>query len=147
NRIIEMVYLEVPKKAGKTEWAAGVILLLFLLEQTPGCQIYGAAAATRQAQNVYRAAVKMVEQSPELMDRWKILRSTNRIVKRNDPESFYAAIAGDGDLGDGVNPTAVVADEVHRWRTRKQIENWDVLSNGGITRKQSLTIAITTAGV
>jgi phage terminase large subunit-like protein len=41
----------------------------------------------------------------------------------------------------------VVADELHRWKTRKQIENWDVLSKGGITRKQTLTIAITTAGV
>jgi phage terminase large subunit-like protein len=46
-----------------------------------------------------------------------------------------------------VNPLLTVADEVHRWKTRKQLENWDVLANGGITRKQTLTIAITTAGV
>jgi phage terminase large subunit-like protein len=50
-------------------------------------------------------------------------------------------------MGDGVNPACTVADEVHRWKTRKQLENWDVLSNGGITRRQTLTIAITTAGV
>jgi len=30
-----------------------------------------------------------------------------------------------------VNPAFVVADEVHRWKTRKQIENWDVLSKAG----------------
>ncbi len=89
----------------------------------------------------------MVEQSPILSKRLRILRGTNRIVKRKDPDSFYAAIAADGDLGDGVNPSCVIADEVHRWRTRKQLENWDVLSNGGITRTQTLTIAITTAGV
>jgi phage terminase large subunit-like protein len=41
----------------------------------------------------------------------------------------------------------VVADELHRWKTRKQLENWDVLSLGGVTRRQPLTIAITTAGV
>jgi phage terminase large subunit-like protein len=75
------------------------------------------------------------------------MRGTNRIVKRKDPDSFYAAVAADGDLSDGVNPSCVVADELHRWRTRKQIENWDVLSLGGITRRQALTIAITTAGV
>jgi phage terminase large subunit-like protein len=46
-----------------------------------------------------------------------------------------------------VNPSCVIADEVHRWKTRKQLENWDVLSNGGFTHRQTLTIAITTAGV
>lgn len=147
RRLIEMAYLEVPKKAGKSEFVAGIILLLLFMETMPGCQVYGAASATRQALNVYRAAAKMVEQSPILRKRFRILRSTNRIIKYSDPDSFYAAIAADGDLGDGVNPSFVVADEVHRWRTRKQLENWDVLSNGGITRKQTLTIAITTAGV
>lgn len=147
RRIIEMAYLEVPKKSGKSEFIAGIILLILILETTPGCQIYGAAAATRQALNVYRAATKMVEQAPALKRRLRILRSTNRIIKYSDPDSFYAAIAADGDLGDGVNPAVVVADEVHRWKTRKQLENWDVLSNGGITRNQTLTIAITTAGV
>lgn len=147
NRVIEMVYLEVPKKAGKTEFVAGVVLLVLILTSTPGCQVYGAAAATRQALNVYRAACKMVEQSPILSKQLMLRRGTNRILKRSDPDSFYAAIAADGDFGDGVNPAFVVADEVHRWKTRKQLENWDVLSKGGITRKQTLTIAITTAGV
>lgn len=147
NRIIEMAYLEVPKKAGKTEFAAGIALFVLISTQTPGTQVYGAAAATRQAMNVYRAACKMVEQSPILQKRLRVLRGTNRILKKKDPDSFYAAIAADGDMGDGVNPSCVIADEVHRWKTRKQLENWDVLSNGGITRRQSLTIAITTAGV
>lgn len=147
GRLVETAYLEVPKKTGKTEFAAGIILFVLATENAPGLQIYGAAAATRQALNVYRAACKMVEQSPLLKKRLRILRGTNRIVKRKDPDSFYAAIAADGDLGDGVNPSCVVADEVHRWKTRKQLENWDVLSNGGITRRQTLTIAITTAGV
>ena len=104
NRVIEMAYLEVPKKSGKTEFVAGVVLLVLILTSTPGCQVYGAAAATRQALNVYRAACKMVEQSPILGRHLRIMRGTNRIVKRSDPDSFYAAIAADGDFGDGVNP-------------------------------------------
>lgn len=147
RRLIEMAYLEVPKKAGKSEWAAGIILLALLMDPNPGCQIYGAASATRQAVNVYRAACKMVEQSSLLKQNLRVLRGTNRIVKRNDPDSFYGAIAADGDLGDGVNPSVVVADELHRWKTRKQLDNWDVLTNGGITRRQTMTIAITTAGI
>ena len=147
NRVIEMAYLEVPKKAGKSEMAAGLALFVLLTTNTPGCQVYGAAAATRQALNVFRAACKMVDQSPILTKRLRVLRGTHRITKRSDPESFYAAVAADGDFGDGVNPAVVIADEVHRWKTRKQLDNWDVLSNGGITRRQTLTIAITTAGV
>ena len=147
KRLITLAYLEVPKKTGKTEWAAGLVLLCLITDPHPGCQVYGAAAATRQAMNVYRAACKMVEQAPILSKRLRILRGTNRIVKRQDPDSFYAAVAADGDLSDGVNPSFVVADEVHRWRTRKQLENFDVLSLGGLTRKQTLTVCITTAGV
>lgn len=147
NRVIEQIYLEVPKKTGKTEWAAGLILLELEMAKNPGFQVYGAAAATRQAMNVYRAACKMVEQSSYLRRDLRLMRGTNRIVKRSDPDSFYAAVAADGDFGDGVNSAVTVADEIHRWKTRKQLENWDVLSKGGITRKQALTIAITTAGV
>jgi phage terminase large subunit-like protein len=147
NRIIEMAYLEVPKKSGKSEMAAGLALFVLLTTNTPGCQVYGAAAATRQALNVFRAACKMVDQSPILSKRLRVLRGTHRIIKRSDPESFYAAVAADGDFGDGVNPAVVIADEIHRWKTRKQLDNWDVLSNGGITRRQTLTIAITTAGI
>lgn len=147
NRMIEQGYLEVVKKSGKTEFCAGIVLFVLATTSTPGCQVYGAAAATRQALNVYRAACKMVEQSPLLGKHLRIMRGTNRIVKRSDPDSFYAAVAADGDFGDGVNPAFTVADEVHRWKTRKQLENWDVLSKGGITRKQTLTIGITTAGV
>jgi phage terminase large subunit-like protein len=147
KRLITLAYLEVPKKTGKTEWVAGLVLLSLLIDPNPGCQVYGAAAATRQAMNVYRAACKMVEQAPVIGKQLRILRGTNRIVKRRDPDSFYAAVAADGDLSDGVNPAFVVADELHRWRSRKQLENWDVLSLGGITRKQTLAIAITTAGV
>jgi phage terminase large subunit-like protein len=147
HRIIEMAYLEVPKKSGKTEFVAGLPLIVLVRSIQPGCQCYGAAAATRQALNVYRAACKMVEQSSHLDRVLRIRRGTNRIVKRRDPDSFYAAIAADGDFGDGVNPAFTAADEIHRWKTRKHIENWDVLVNGGITRSQTLTVAITTAGV
>ena len=147
NPLVDTAYLEVTKKSSKTTFCAGLTLAVFCMENTPGCQAYGAGAVTRQALNVYRIACKMVEQEPQLSARLRIMRGTNRIIKRNDPESFYAAVAGDGDFSDGVNPRFVVADEVHRWKTRKHLENWDVLSNSGIARKQTLTIAITTAGV
>src|SRR5260370_42192191 len=56
DRIIEMAYLEVQKKAGKSEMAAGLALFVLLTTNTPGCQVYGAAAATRQLLNVLHPA-------------------------------------------------------------------------------------------
>lgn len=151
NRLIQQVYLEVVKKAGKTEFVAGLLLLVLFMatvvEGKRGAQIYGAASTVKQALNVFRAACKMIEQEPLLEQHFRILRSTHRILSKADPDSFYEAIAGDGDASDGMNPLCAVVDEVHRWKTRKQLENWDVLSKGGITRTQTLTIGITTAGV
>ena len=148
ERLIKLVYLELPKKTGKTEFAAALVLLFLTLDIGKGCEVYGAASSQRQALNVFRAATAMVDQSPILQRRLRLIRSTHTIVKISDPNSFYKAIAADGDLADGVNPKFVVADELHRWRHRKQIENWDVLRLGGIARKhKTLTIAITTAGI
>jgi phage terminase large subunit-like protein len=56
NRVIEMAYLEVPKKAGKSEMAAGLALFVLLTTNTPGCQVYGAAAATRESRNAATGA-------------------------------------------------------------------------------------------
>ena len=147
RRCIQDVYLEVPKKSGKTEFCAGIILAMLFFRERPGYHVYGTAAAQRQAANVYRAACKMVEQSPLLSSVFLLRRSTYRILRRDDLDSFYVAVAADGDFTDGVNPAVVVADEIHRYRTRKMLENWDVLAQGGLARKQPLTIAITTAGV
>lgn len=144
---IKLAYLEVPKKSGKTEFCAGLVVMALTLADTKRFEVYSAAAATKQALNVYRAACQMVEQHPALSSRLRILRGTNRIVKRSDPDSFYAAIAADGDFSDGMNPALIIADEVHRWRTRKQLENWDVLTKSGVTRSNRMAIAITTAGV
>jgi len=61
NRIIETAYLEVPKKSGKSEFVAGLIVMMLTLDKMPGCQIYGAASVTKQALNVYRVVTKMIE--------------------------------------------------------------------------------------
>src|ERR1017187_4069373 len=103
NRLVKMGYFEVPKKAGKTEWAAGIILFVLIVDPNPGCQVYGAAAATRQAMNVFRSAFKMVERWRHLGRRPGLLRGANRIMKRVVPDSFYAAVAAHGELSDGVN--------------------------------------------
>jgi phage terminase large subunit-like protein len=89
----------------------------------------------------------MIKGNRLLHSRLKILPSTKRILRKDDPSSFYAAISADGDIHDGVQPYFVVRDELHRWRTRKAFELNEVLERGMISRRESMVVDITTAGV
>src|SRR5260370_20271586 len=89
----------------------------------------------------------MVDKSPILAKRLRVLRSTKTIIKRDEPESFYRAISADGDLQDGINPHCVIADELHRWKVGKALDLWEILERGTIARRQPLMFSISTAGV
>lgn len=140
------VYLEVPKKNTKTTLCAGLVTLCLASTATTGTEVYSAATSKDQASIVFRAASQMVNASPALSKKLRVIPSTKRIIRRDDESSFYAAISADGDIHDGINPSFVVRDELHRWRTRKALELNEILERGGITRKQPLVVDITTAG-
>jgi phage terminase large subunit-like protein len=138
------VYIEVPKKNGKTEIAAGVAAYMLFLDEEAGAEIYSAASTRDQASICFRVAAQMVRQNPRLMEMVDIHRSTKTISLRDDPECFYKAISADADIQDGINPHCAIFDELHRQKNR---DLWDVLKFGMDTRSQPLLWAITTAGV
>jgi phage terminase large subunit-like protein len=145
-RIIRSAYLEIAKKNGKSELAAGIALFCLTEDNEPACEVYGAATVKKQAGLVFNTAAAMVRASPELRKKLRIVRSTKRIIKRDDPSSFYAVISADGDAEDGINPHCVIIDELHRWKTAKAIELYEVLTKGTVARRQPLVFEITTAG-
>jgi phage terminase large subunit-like protein len=145
-RQIRRAYLEVAKKNGKSELAAGVALYLLMMDAEPAAEIYLAATTRDQASIVFRTAAAMVEASQALWREVKVIRSTKTIVKRNDPNCFLRAISADGDAQDGINPHGVIVDELHRWKTGKSHELLNVLVKGTVARKQPLVLEITTAG-
>lgn len=140
------VYEEVPKKNNKTTKCAGIVLFCLSTASTSGTEIYSAATAKSQAAILFRAAAQMVRKSPVLTKRLKVIASTKSIIRRDDPTSFYMALSADGDVNDGINPSVVIRDELHRWRTRKALELNEILTRGTITREEPLVIDITTAG-
>jgi phage terminase large subunit-like protein len=145
-RQYQEVYLEIAKKNGKSELAAGIALYMLAADGEGACEVYSAATVKKQAAIVFNTAAAMVLASPVLRSMFKVLRSTKTIVKRSDPTSFYKVLAADGDAEDGINPHAVIIDELHRWKTGKALELYDVLTKGTIARSQPLVIEITTAG-
>ena len=55
-------------------------------------------------------------------------------------------VSADGFVAHGLNPSAVIADELHAWRTPKQVELWDALDTAIHKRPGAYWLVITTAG-
>lgn len=142
KRQYRTVYIEIPRKNGKTELGAAIALYLLFADEEPGAEIYSAAGDHEQAANVYKAATPMVRQSPALSRRAKIVDSQKRIVV-HETDSFYRVISAESKTKHGFNASGVIFDELHVQPNR---DLWDVLSTSGGTREQPLIVAITTAG-
>lgn len=136
------VYLEVPKKNGKTETAAG-LAIQHLVNDPPGGQIYCCAAEREQAALTYQAAKQMIEQDPELEKMLRIVDSKKEIHNKLTG-TFMKVLSAEAYSKHGLNPTVVIFDELHAQPNR---ELWDVMTFGaGAARKEPLWIVITTAG-
>lgn len=137
------VYIEIPKKNGKTEFAAGFVLYGLFADDEPGAEIYSAAADRSQASIVYRASAEMVKSNRTLRRISKRRESTKRIIV-DRTNSFYQALSSEAFTKHGYNVHGLVIDELHAQPNR---ELFDVLTVGsGDARRQPLFVYITTAG-
>ena len=145
RRKYRSAYISVGKKNGKSFLIGGLPIYHLLAEDESNPEAYGAAAAKDQATLVYKAAAQLVAANPYLQSRLKVLPSTKRILRR-DGHGFYAVLSADGDLQDGIEPSLVIRDEIHRWKTARAETLHDVILKGQISRDEPLDIGITTAG-
>ena len=137
------VYIEVPKKQGKSPLAAGIALYLLLADAEPGAEIYCAAGDKYQAAIVFDYARDFVVQSDDLGAVLDVRESTHRILYRAEG-SLFRAVSSDVPTKHGPNISGLIFDELHSQPNR---ELWDTLHTGTAARRQPLTVAITTAGV
>lgn len=144
-RIVRSAYISVGKKNGKSFLIGGLPLYHLLMENEQNPEAYGAAAAKDQATIVFRAAAQLVRANPDIASLLRVLPSTKRIL-RKDGGGFYAVLSADGDLQDGVEPSLLMRDEIHRWKSARAETLRDVLTKGQISRREPIDIAITTAG-
>ena len=143
TRQIRTAYVEIPKKNGKSELAAAVALYLLYADNEPSAEVYGAAADRQQASIVFDVAKQMVEMTPALFKRSKIMGATKRIVNYSNA-GFYQVLSAEVATKHGLNVSGLVFDELHAQPNRKL---YDVLTKGsGDAREQPLYFLITTAG-
>lgn len=141
-RQYQYAYLEIPKKNGKTELAAG-LAVCHLVNDGPSGQIYCCAADREQASLVYKAAKEMIEQEPAFSGLLKIVDSKKEIHNLITG-TFIKVLSAEAFTKHGINPTVVIFDELHAQPNRAL---WDVMTFGaGSARKEPLWWVITTAG-
>ena len=143
KRQVLTAYVEIPKKQGKSELAAAIALYLLYADGEASAEVYGAAADRQQASIVFDVAHQMVQMTPALLMRCKIMAATKRIVNYGNV-GFYQVLSAEVGTKHGLNVSGLVLDEVHAQPNRKL---FDVMLQGsGDARMQPLYFLITTAG-
>lgn len=133
-------HIELPKKNGKSTLASGLGVYLLVADHEPGAEVYAAATRREQAAIVWTEAANMVDASPQLRAEVQTIRSTHRIVFGTSVFRTFAKEAGGAE---GQNIHGLILDELHVWRDRRF---FDALWYGGASRRQPMSLAITTAG-
>lgn len=138
-RIITMLYVDVPRKNGKTTTAAGWGIYLTAADGEFGAQVVAAATTKEQAGFVFEPIRQLVNKSPGLKEHLQALK--HRITHAASG-SYFQPIANAGDAQHGADVHGAIVDELHLHKVMDLIE---ALETGTGSREQPLIIYITTA--
>lgn len=159
-RRYQYLYLEIPKKNGKSELAAALGLYHLFGDGELNAEVYLCAADKDNASIVFRAAVFMLETAPwtaKMIARGelKIVKSQKRIEYRQRVKAENGALrwvnvglmqvmSAEAFSKHGYKPSCVIFDELHAQPNR---DMWDVMTGAaGSAHDQPVWIVLTTAG-
>lgn len=143
TRQYRYVYIEIPKKNGKSELAAGAALYHTFADGEKNGEVYGCAADRKQASIVYRVATDMIELVPALSKRAKVTKS-QKIITDKKSGTIYQVLSAEAYTKHGFKTSACIFDELHAQPNRGL---WDVMTfEAGASRLQPIWWIITTAG-
>lgn len=143
KRRYSQALLFIPRKNGKTELLAAILLYFLFVDSEKGKEIYCAANETEQAKIVYNATSTMLRQNHALEKIATIFKSTKTIERNNEFKDFIKVLTANADTKDGLRPYIFVYDELH---AAKNGELLRVLEEGTRSRSNSLSFIISTAG-
>lgn len=154
------LYLEIPKKNGKTEWAAGLGIYHLLGDGELNAEVYICAADKENASICFNAALYMLQTAPwtaKMIERGelKIRESQKTVIFRQRRKSANGnmtwvnigkmqVLSSEAFSKHGYKPSCVIFDELHAQQNR---DLWDVMTAGaGAGRRQPVWLVLTTAG-
>lgn len=143
-RRFRVAYIEEGKGNGKSPLVAGIGLYMLVADDEPRAEVYAAATKKDQAQILFRDAVAMIDQSPELDH--ALTRSGSKGKEWNiadlETASFFRTVSSD-DSQSGPRPHCALLDEIHEHKTGLMVE---MMRAGTKGRRQALIVMITNSG-
>lgn len=146
TRRFRRAYIEQGKGNGKSPLAGGIGLYGLMADGEAGAEIYSAGATKDQAGILFRDAVKMVDQSPDLDRRLKRSGSSGKEYNLAylAKGSFFRPVSRETKkTGSGPRPHMALVDELHEHPDGGIIE---MLERGFKFRRQPLLFMITNSG-
>ncbi|GAA3121786.1 terminase large subunit [Streptomyces echinatus] len=138
-RVARAVWVEVPRKAGKSTLSSGVALTMLLADREIGAEVYAAAGSLEQAKRVFDDAKRMAQTSKAVRGRAEVLTNVIRVPRTG---GVFRALSRIAETAHGLSPHAAVVDEVHVHKNRDLI---DAITTGVGARTQPMIFFITTA--
>ena len=138
-RIIRTLYVDVPRKNGKSTLLGGLAIYMLAADGEQGAQIVTAATSERQAGFVFNPIKTLADKSPALK---KHVRTVGKKVLHPKSGSYIEVISSVADAQHGANLHFVCVDELHVHKTPDLVET---LETGTGSRRQPLVGIITTA--
>ena len=137
-RIITTLYVDVPRRNGKTTLCGGIALYLTGGDGEPAAQVVAGATTTDQALLCFAPVRELVEASTTLKRRFKPYRKSLTHVPSG---SVFKAISSVGSASHGRNLHGGIIDELHVHKTGDLVE---AIETGTGSRRQPLIVTITT---
>lgn len=143
-RRFRVAYVETAKGSGKSPLAAGIGMKGLTADGEARAEVYAAATKKDQAMVLFRDAVAMYQQSPELYRRLSPSGSGENVwnLGYRATGSWFRPISAD-DGQSGPRPHVALVDEVHEHKTAQVVE---MMRAGTKSRRQALIFMITNSG-
>jgi phage terminase large subunit-like protein len=138
-RIITELYVDVPRKNGKSTILGGIAIYMTAADGEQGAQVLAAATTKDQAKFVFDPVRHLAENAPGLKGKVKAYKD---VITHPKTGSYFKAISNIADAQHGANLHAGIIDELHVHKSPDMVE---VLETGTGSRSQPLVAIITTA--
>lgn len=132
--------LVVPRKNGKSAWAAAIGLYMLAADGEHGAEIYSGATTEKQAWEVFRPARIMAQRQAAYRAHYGVTVNASNLHVLSNESRFEPMI---GNPGDGSSPHCALIDEYHEHATDDMLAT---MQTGMGARDQPLILVITTAG-
>jgi len=139
-RKVTEALLLIPRKNGKSTFAAGIATYMAFLDNEAGAEVWIGANSKDQADACFEPARQMVLRSPQFMEAAGIEVHAKSVFSPGTGSFIRSMI---GKPGDGSNPHCAILDEAHE---NDSSEQYDTMKTGMGSRTQPLLLTITTAG-